>query len=99
MANQSVPVTGFLDAIKSWVQTVEEHKPDFSTVHAAKLQIFGKLLAEDNQFERIFKGHLDGCSGNNAQQAMDCVYAFFKAVADTTRPGMFRSASPSTADH
>jgi hypothetical protein len=28
----------------------------------------------------------------NPDEAMHCVYAFFNAVAETTRPGAFRSA-------
>jgi hypothetical protein len=86
----SIPVAKFLEAIKAWVTTVEAHKPDYATLEAQKLKIFGKLLADDREFHQLFRQHLDGCSNDRPEDAINCVYAFFNAVADTTRPGRFR---------
>jgi hypothetical protein len=88
MSSEPVPLVGILDAIKVWVQTVEDHKPDHSRLASEKLKVFGKFLAEDREFHSIFHQNLNGCSNDSPEAALECVYAFFNAVADTTSPAV-----------
>jgi hypothetical protein len=86
MRNHPAHVAGFIEAIKSWVHSIEAQKPDYAKAEAEKLHIFGRLLAEDHEFHELFSRNLDRCLNSKPEDAMHCVYAFFNAVADATRP-------------
>ena len=88
-----LPVGGFLDAIKGWIDTVEQQRPDHARIESEKLNIFGRLLSEDGEFKELFRHNLDHCSEQNPEHAIKCVYAFFNTVAETTRPNRFRAKS------
>ena len=62
-------------------------KQDRGKAEVEKLKIFGKLLADDPEFGKIFRCNLDGCPEINPNKAMNCVYAFFNAITDASRPG------------
>jgi hypothetical protein len=89
--NTPASVGGFLAAIKAWAQHLEEDGADRAAPDSETARIFGQLLAENPEFEDIFHRHLGNCCTEDPEEALKCVYAFLNAVAETTRPGNFRS--------
>ncbi len=91
MRRHSIPVEGLLEALDSWVECVQNDKPDLARTDAERLHIFGRLLAEDREFQELFRCNLSPCVEREPGRALQCMFAFMIAVAETTRPGAFRA--------
>ena len=95
----ATPIAGFVDALRSWADAVDAHKPEQCQLHVETLRIFAQLLSEDQEFRKIYRRNVDGCTQQDPAESMQCVYAFFNAVADASRPGHFRAQASAGAPH
>lgn len=92
IARQPPPVREFLQIVARWVEKIDTSGLDEANFQSEQLKQAGLLLANDPEFQRIY-GEYNGDCHHDPEDALKCIYSFFKAINDAALSGRYRESA------
>jgi hypothetical protein len=76
----------FIQALRSWCNSVATGRKLSADVDIVKLKMAGKFMADHPQFAAAFNRTSGACQGRSANEGLECMGAFLTALAAVSQP-------------